>query len=52
MSDRRTIETPSGRIAYVDRGDGPTALFVHGVFLNANLCGRSRDNPPAAPRRE
>ena len=37
MSDRRTIETPSGRIAYVDRGDGPTALFVHGVFLNADL---------------
>ena len=37
MSDRRTIETPSGRIAYVERGSGPAALFVHGVFLNANL---------------
>lgn len=37
MSDRRTIETPSGRIAYVERGDGPAALFVHGVFLNADL---------------
>ena len=37
MSDRRSIETPSGRIAYVERGNGPAALFVHGVFLNANL---------------
>jgi pimeloyl-ACP methyl ester carboxylesterase len=37
MSDRRSIETPSGRIAYVERGTGPAALFVHGVFLNANL---------------
>jgi pimeloyl-ACP methyl ester carboxylesterase len=37
MSDRRSIETASGRIAYVDRGRGPVALFVHGVFLNANL---------------
>jgi pimeloyl-ACP methyl ester carboxylesterase len=37
MSDRRIIETPSGRIAFVDRGEGPAALFVHGVFLNADL---------------
>jgi pimeloyl-ACP methyl ester carboxylesterase len=37
MSNRRSIETPSGRIAYVERGDGPAALFVHGVFLNADL---------------
>ena len=25
------------RIAYADEGDGPAALFVHGVFLNADL---------------
>jgi len=37
MSDRRSIETASGRIAYVEKGRGPVALFVHGVFLNANL---------------
>jgi pimeloyl-ACP methyl ester carboxylesterase len=37
MSDRRSIETPSGRIAFVERGEGPVALFVHGVFLNADL---------------
>lgn len=37
MSDRQSIETASGRIAYIERGRGPTALFVHGVFLNGNL---------------
>ena len=37
MSNRRSIETASGRIAYVEKGRGPTALFVHGVFLNADL---------------
>ena len=26
--------TPVGDIAYVERGQGPTALFIHGVFLN------------------
>lgn len=29
--------TPSGEIAYIDRERGPTAPFVHGVFLNNNL---------------
>jgi pimeloyl-ACP methyl ester carboxylesterase len=37
MSNRRSVETASGRIAYVEKGRGPAALFVHGVFLNANL---------------
>lgn len=31
---RRFIETPYGRIAYVERGRGPTALFLHGLPLN------------------
>lgn len=31
---RRTIETSFGRIAYVERGRGPTALFLHGLPLN------------------
>jgi pimeloyl-ACP methyl ester carboxylesterase len=30
----RSVETPSGRISYVERGNGPVALFVHGVLLN------------------
>src|SRR5579871_2166605 len=32
-----TIETPSARIAYAEQGEGPVALFVHGVLLNGHL---------------
>jgi haloalkane dehalogenase len=31
---RRFVETPQGRIAYVERGRGPAALFMHGLPLN------------------
>jgi pimeloyl-ACP methyl ester carboxylesterase len=31
---RRFVETPSGRIAYVEEGRGPAAVFLHGVPLN------------------
>jgi pimeloyl-ACP methyl ester carboxylesterase len=31
---RRLVQTPSGRIAYTDQGNGSVALFVHGVPLN------------------
>jgi pimeloyl-ACP methyl ester carboxylesterase len=37
MTTRRTITTPSGRISYRDIGEGPVALFVHGVLLNGHL---------------
>jgi pimeloyl-ACP methyl ester carboxylesterase len=33
----RHVETPSGRIGYVEAGSGPVALFVHGVLLNKHL---------------
>lgn len=33
----QTVETPSGRIAYVETGSGPVALFVHGVLMNKHL---------------
>jgi pimeloyl-ACP methyl ester carboxylesterase len=33
-SRRRFADTPSGRIAYVEQGTGPVALFIHGVPLN------------------
>jgi pimeloyl-ACP methyl ester carboxylesterase len=33
----KTVQTPSGRIAYVDTGSGPVALFVHGVLMNKHL---------------
>ena len=36
-AQRRFVETPSGRIAYVERGSGPVALFVHGVLVNGYL---------------
>jgi pimeloyl-ACP methyl ester carboxylesterase len=32
--ERRFAGTPFGRIAYVERGRGPAALFVHGALLN------------------
>jgi pimeloyl-ACP methyl ester carboxylesterase len=31
---RRFADTSFGRIAYVERGEGPAALFLHGVPLN------------------
>jgi hypothetical protein len=34
---RRSVQTPSGRISYVEQGSGPVALFVHGVLLNSHL---------------
>jgi pimeloyl-ACP methyl ester carboxylesterase len=37
LSFRRSLETLSGRISYLEQGTGPTALFVHGVLLNGHL---------------
>jgi pimeloyl-ACP methyl ester carboxylesterase len=34
---KRSVATPSGRIAYAEAGSGPVALFVHGVLLNGHL---------------
>jgi pimeloyl-ACP methyl ester carboxylesterase len=31
---RKTVDTPSGQISYIETGVGPAALFVHGVPLN------------------
>jgi pimeloyl-ACP methyl ester carboxylesterase len=31
------VQTPSGRVSYVQTGSGPVALFVHGVLLNKHL---------------
>ena len=33
-ASRRFVATPFGRIAYVERGAGPAALFLHGFPLN------------------
>lgn len=32
-----TVTTPAGDVAYVEVGEGPPALFVHGVFVNSGL---------------
>jgi pimeloyl-ACP methyl ester carboxylesterase len=38
--ERSLVATPTfGRIAYGESGTGPDALFIHGVFLNADLWG-------------
>jgi pimeloyl-ACP methyl ester carboxylesterase len=34
---RKHAKTPSGTIAYAEQGEGPVALFVHGVLLNNHL---------------
>jgi pimeloyl-ACP methyl ester carboxylesterase len=34
---KQSVVTPSGRISYREAGDGPVALFVHGVLLNGHL---------------
>lgn len=31
---RKFVDLPVGRVAYVEKGEGPTALFVHGWSLN------------------
>src|SRR6195256_3311640 len=33
----RHVDTPSGRIGYVEVASGPVALFVHGVLLNKHM---------------
>lgn len=34
---KKTVATPAGRIAYLEQGQGPVALFVDGVLLNGHL---------------
>jgi pimeloyl-ACP methyl ester carboxylesterase len=43
LAVRRNIEIPSGRISYLERGNGPVALFVHGVLLNSYLWRHQLD---------
>lgn len=37
FATRHAVDTPSGRISYVERGQGPAVVFVHGVLLNGYL---------------
>src|SRR5262245_26837209 len=36
-AQKGNVQTKSGNIAYVEQGEGPVALFVHGVLLNKHL---------------
>ncbi len=47
---RRTINLAQGEVSLVDVGEGPAALFVHGVFMNAHLWRHVIDRA-AADRR-
>jgi pimeloyl-ACP methyl ester carboxylesterase len=33
----KTVATPHGSFAYIDVGDGPPALFIHGLFVSAYM---------------
>ena len=43
MSANKMVQTPSGAIAYAEKGQGPVALFVHGVLLNNHLWRHQLD---------
>lgn len=34
---KKFVDTPSGRIYYAETGEGPAALFVHGVLVNSYI---------------
>ena len=34
--DKQRVMTRVGEVAYLERGEGPVALFVHGLFLNSH----------------
>jgi len=40
---RMSVSTPSGKIGYVEQGEGPVALFVHGVLMNGHLWRHQMD---------
>src|SRR5258708_35391640 len=42
-ASRRFADLPLSRVAYVERGHGPAALFTHGYPLTASKC---RGAPP------
>jgi pimeloyl-ACP methyl ester carboxylesterase len=42
-TQRKSIQTPSGKVSYGENGDGPVALFVHGVLVNGYLWRHQLD---------
>ena len=37
VAAKKKVRLPQGEVAYADLGEGPVALFVHGVFMNGLL---------------
>src|SRR3954453_21278404 len=37
LGDPKELELPQGRLRYFELGSGPPVVFVHGLFVNANL---------------
>lgn len=37
FSERRLASTAQGEIAYREAGSGPAAIFIHGLFMNADV---------------
>ncbi len=40
---KKTIATPFGDFAYIDVGEGPAAVFVHGLFMSGYMWHRTID---------
>lgn len=43
-ASRKFADTPSGRIAYVEQGNDPAAIFIHGVIVNGWLWRQQLDD--------
>ena len=39
----QSVETPHGRFAYLDVGDGPATVFVHGLFMSGYMWSKVVD---------
>src|SRR4051794_703023 len=51
LEARRTIATRHGEFAYLDVGEGPAALFVHGLFVSGFMWARQGVDAPPGERR-
>lgn len=41
-----TVDIPAGRIHYVERGEGPPVVLLHGLFMNHTVWDRVLDQLP------
>lgn len=50
VSRRRTVSTEAGEIGYTESGEGPAAVFVHGIGTNGLLWRHVMENLAATSR--